>query len=767
MTVPIIPADQEILQVLQQSAPRIPFEEIDCLIYNAYIPGRFGTIHTGRWRDYDIEIRVPFGDMATIEREVRLLYKLGSSCPHILRLHGYTIDPSTSTPYLVVQHNEHGTLHSYLANFHPHLTWSDRYNLAMDIALGLRYLHYKGYRHRHLHSASILVDTNGSAVLSDFGSTRDTDVISSREHPARMGYIAPERLTKNGTRYSIECDIYALGMVFWEISSGRPPFDNLIAACSVENGTLASLAQNIVSGRRERPVQGTDPIFEDLYTRCWHPNPLERPTIDWVIQTLGMLLKQPSGSMVRQIENLNLDEQAKKPAYSAKITSRDSQGSAASRSGKSSRSHSIDNDRDVPSPLLKSREIIVSRELVVPARESEYGTSPPVPSQRRKMSTVSSITPSVRSMSISSGSSSGSSFSGGPAVPARDSRRVSTVSSASSIEIPKYDVIPKRRNSLTIWEACQEGNVDLTEWHLFSNGTNPNSLISLPPYSMLAEVAPIHVACFYQPENLLPILKVFQRHGAIMQLLTTITQQSALHIVLEYATDYKLALEACTFLMNECKLSVNDQDNRGVTPFHKFLKNPHLSNRQSVAGSELYALLRERGGANLNIESNHEGNALGMAARYLRVDLLKLFLLTDISCSEPRSLAYALHQVEAPLSETRPSKSAQDLCRSILMEWAGERGENKRIQMAERILEHQGLSASGASSPPSSSGIKGRKQSIGLLSIGKLKKNKEDIPEVPTMSSKVANEVDVARKVLHSTVAKQQKLKTFMAQSGF
>ncbi|ORZ18353.1 kinase-like domain-containing protein, partial [Lobosporangium transversale] len=187
---------------------------------------------------------------------------------------------------LIVEHNEHGSLHSYLVNFHPHLTWTDRYNLAMDIALGLRYLHYKGYRHRHLHSASILIDTNGSAVLSDFGSTRDAEVISSREHPARMGYIAPERLTKNGTRYSIECDIYSLGMVFWEITSGRPPFENQIAACSVEDGSLMNLAQSIMAGRRERPVEGTDPIFEDLYTRCWNSNPLERPSIDWIIQTL-------------------------------------------------------------------------------------------------------------------------------------------------------------------------------------------------------------------------------------------------------------------------------------------------------------------------------------------------------------------------------------------------------------------------------------------------------------------------------------------------
>ncbi|KAF9089508.1 Nuclear receptor sub 2 group C member 2 [Mortierella sp. GBA35] len=806
MTVPVTPLDQGVLQILQQSAPHVPFEELTHLIFDAHIPGRFGTIHTGRWKDNDVEIREPFGDLATIEREVRLLYKLGASCPQIVHLYGYTVDPHSSVPYLVVQHNEHGTLHSYLLNFHAHLTWPDRYNLAMDIALGLRYLHFKGYRHRHLHSASILIDTNGSAVLSDFGSTRDSEVLSSREHPARMGYIAPERLTKNGTRYSIECDIYSLGIVFWEISSGRPPFDHLIASCSLEDGSMMSLAQNIVAGRRERNVEGTDPIFEDLYTRCWHPDPLERPSIDWIIQTLGVLLKQPTGSLSRMIENLSLEDQPKKPAYSAKASSRDSQGSTASRSVKSSRSLSIDNERDLPSPMLRSRE------LLMPSRESDYASQPipyshqqqqhphsqhphqphqqqqhphypgvhsapippPVPpmSSRRKASTVSSMAPSLRSMSISSGSSTGSSSGGsGPTVPARDSRRVSTLSSVSSIENPKYDVLPnKRHHPQTIWESCQDGNVDFTEWCIL-NGANPNGLISLPIYSMLAEVAPIHVACFYQPINLMAVLKCLQQHGAVMQMVTTMTHQSALHIVLEHATNYKVALEVCSFLILECKLSVNDQDNRGVTPFHKFLKNPHLSGRQSVAGSELYTLLRERGEANLNIESYHEGNALGMAARYLRVDLVKLFLLTDLSCSDPRSLGYALNQVEAPLSESRPSKSAQDLCRSILMEWTGERGETKRIQMAERLLEHRGISLSAPGSPMlNSSGAppKARKQSIGLLGIGKSKKSKEElVPAVPSLPSGVVSEVDVARKILQSTVAKQQKLKTFMAQSGF
>ncbi|KAG0370780.1 hypothetical protein BGZ54_004029 [Gamsiella multidivaricata] len=353
---------------------------------------------------------------------------------------------------------------------------------------------------------------------------------------------------------------------------------------------------------------------------------------------------------------------------------------------------------------------------------------------------------------------------------------MSTVHAQHSAEIPQYNVPLKRRSPQTIWEACQEGNADLTEWHILTTGANPDGLVSLPAYSMLAEVAPIHVACFFQPDTLTDVLKTLQRNGANMELLTTLTKQSALHILLEHATNYDLALEVAKYLMLECKLGVNDPDNRGLTPFHKYIKNPHLSGINSVAASELYVLLRDRGEANLSLESHHEGNALGMTARYLRVDLMKLFLLTDISCSDSKSLAYAASVVEAPLSDSRSSKSAQDLCRAILAEWKGERGETKRMVMAERILEHQGLTASSSAGPAASSpsltpvgpSSKGRKQG-GLLSLGKSSKVAKDdaTPALTPLPAKMATEVDVAKKILQSTSVKQRKLKNLIADSGF
>ncbi|KAF9421513.1 hypothetical protein BGZ76_003963 [Entomortierella beljakovae] len=752
----------DIFQVLENTLEHTPYEEITRITYNTFVPGRFKKVHTGRWNDEDVELKQLVGDISTIEREINILRDLGQ-CPQILHLYGFTVEPTNSIPYLILQHNEHGSMNSYLTNFHSHLTWADRYNLAMDIALGVRYIHAKGYKHRHLHSSSILIDVNGSAVLSDFGNPKESEVLSSREHTTRMAYLAPERLTKNPPRYTFECDIYSLGVVLWEISSGRPPFEDILTPENIQNGAIASLAQNIVAGRRERAVPNTDPIYEDLFTRCWSPIPQDRPTIETVVQTLGALLKQPSSSITRQFEELSIINESEARTPKEKMTIKVGYQSA-------------EVERGILSPQTRSRELLLS------PREPNYAPAPippppsippPIPpsSQRRKHSVATSFAPTARSMSISSNSSSGSSSVGIPAVPSRDNRRISTISPPHSAEILQSNS-PRKRAPLTIWEACKEGSADLVEWNILTTGVSPDAYVYLPLYSKLAEVAPIHIACFYQPESLLDVLKTLQRIGANMELRTTLTNQTALHFVLEHATNYNLALEAVKYLMSEIKLGVNDPDNRGITPFHKYIKNPNLSAIPSVASSELYSLLREKGAASLSLESLNEGNALGMTARYLRVDLMKLFLLTDLSSSEHKSLSYAMNAVEAPLSESRSSKVMQDLCRNVLSEWKGERGETKRVAMAERILEHQSATQGPGSLPlsapisaPSSS--KSKKQGGGgILGLGKSKSVKEESsPAAPAVTT--VTEVDVAKKILQSTAVKQRKLKTLIATSGF
>ncbi|KAG0255669.1 hypothetical protein DFQ27_006124 [Actinomortierella ambigua] len=694
MTVPVVPVEQETLHILQQYTPYIPFSELSRVSYNAHVPGRFGAIHTGRWGEFDIEIREPFGDITTIDKEL--------------------------------------------------LT--------------------QGYRHRHLHSASILIDENGSACLSDFGSPRDSQVLSSREYYARWSYIAPERLVKTPNKYTVECDIYSLGMVFWEISSGRPPFDSLGHHHSNQH------VQNVLAGHREEPVTGTDPAFQQLYTRCWSSNPHERPSLDEIIETLGVLLKKPSNFLARQLEALSIAEEQEDEVSKHISAPLPPRSTTPKPYGKLAQSLPIKiSDFPMPPQHLGEPQLR-SQELAISPRDQEFHPRmpppphmppplPPVP-QRRKMSTVSNastvMAPTSRSMSVSSGSSSGSSSSSNvPAIPARDSRRVSAMTSHSA-EYARYEFPVKQqpaRHGQTLWEACQMGHADMVDWHIVHTTHSPDAMAPLPAYSMLAEVTALHAACFYQPEELMAVLRTLQRHGATFNAVTTHVQQTALHILLESARNYTIALEATKFLVLDCGLSVNEPDSRGLTPFHKYIRNPYLSGITSVAGSELYMLLRDKCNANLTYESHHEGNALGMTARYLRFDLMKHFLLTDLSISEPKSLAYASSVVEAPLSEARPSKTLQSQCRALLAEWRSERGETKRIEMAERILNQPNVSGMGGGTTKKS---------------GKSSKSSSPVdPSLYGLSPKAIQDIEVAKRLMASAMVKQRKLKNLISSSGF
>ena len=90
-------------------------------------------------------------------------------------------------------------------------------------------------------------------------------------------YMAPE-LLKHGDNsqpppFSKKTDIYSLGVLLWELSSGYPPFKN-----HIEMGLIF----NILNGAREQKIQNTPPFYYDLYTACWNGNPKKRPIIEYI-----------------------------------------------------------------------------------------------------------------------------------------------------------------------------------------------------------------------------------------------------------------------------------------------------------------------------------------------------------------------------------------------------------------------------------------------------------------------------------------------------
>src|SRR5438874_13123967 len=93
-----------------------------------------------------------------------------------------------------------------------------------------------------------------------------------------MAYIDPQFFKDESFARNEKSDIYALGVLLWELSSGKPPFEKLEGY---------QILLGIKKGHREKQIDGTPTEYVKLYTDCWDENPEKRPTVKIVLETLN------------------------------------------------------------------------------------------------------------------------------------------------------------------------------------------------------------------------------------------------------------------------------------------------------------------------------------------------------------------------------------------------------------------------------------------------------------------------------------------------
>ncbi|RHZ53198.1 hypothetical protein Glove_444g17 [Diversispora epigaea] len=135
---------------------------------------------------------------------------------NIIKFYGISIDPSTETYYLVLQYAKDGDLRTYLRNNFNTLDWKIKIQMAKDITS-------ENIVHRDLHSKNILVHER-SLLITDLGLSQSLDTNSNSFKGGMAAYSDPGYL-RNPFVYkrSKASDIYSLGVLLWEISSGKPP----------------------------------------------------------------------------------------------------------------------------------------------------------------------------------------------------------------------------------------------------------------------------------------------------------------------------------------------------------------------------------------------------------------------------------------------------------------------------------------------------------------------------------------------------------------
>ena len=155
------------------------------------------------------------------EREAKALARLAH--PHIVKVHDF--GDFDGTPYLIMEYLPGGTLKRYTGKPMP---FAEASRLLAPIARALEYAHQQNIMHRDIKPANILITQSGQPMLTDFGIAKileageSTGLTASGVGIGTPEYMAPEQ--GMGGTVDTRADIYALGVVFYELITGRRPF---------------------------------------------------------------------------------------------------------------------------------------------------------------------------------------------------------------------------------------------------------------------------------------------------------------------------------------------------------------------------------------------------------------------------------------------------------------------------------------------------------------------------------------------------------------
>ncbi|GKE45576.1 probable receptor-like protein kinase isoform X1, partial [Tanacetum coccineum] len=199
----------------------------------------------------------------------------------------------------VHEYMSHGTLYDHLHNAKTPLTWVQRMEIAIGAARGLEYLHtgsgiQYGVIHFAVKSSNILLDDKWEAMISDFGLSKIVSADQSLAY-ATFGYLDPEYFLSG--RATTKTDVYAFGIVLFELLSGRLPVD----IQQTEQPNLASWAKKCVKERKfeqmvDSNIKGTiSPRslrrFAQLADRCLLTDLIKRPTMSEVVASLQDIIE--------------------------------------------------------------------------------------------------------------------------------------------------------------------------------------------------------------------------------------------------------------------------------------------------------------------------------------------------------------------------------------------------------------------------------------------------------------------------------------------
>ena len=206
-------------------------------------------------------------DRDRIERfyaEVRIARQV--SHPNVCRV--YDISEIDGHHFLTMEYVDGEDLATLLGRI-GRLPKAKALEVAHELCAGLAAAHAKNVIHRDLKPANVMIDGRGHARITDFGLAVGTEETTAGEVAGTPAYMAPELF--DGQSASVQSDLYALGLVLYELHTGKRPWDG------------DSLSEWRRHHTREQPpppsarAPDMDPHVEQLILRCLDKNPASRP----------------------------------------------------------------------------------------------------------------------------------------------------------------------------------------------------------------------------------------------------------------------------------------------------------------------------------------------------------------------------------------------------------------------------------------------------------------------------------------------------------